>query len=91
MNTKQILKIRCVYKDILDKIDLRKYVLAEKIISITNHQKDRILTLYHLTTDLKVFKARHYRTIRTRLIQKMGDFSTIFLIINHIVKTSVRL
>ena len=38
MNTKQILKIRCVYKDILDKIDLRKYVLAEKIISITNHQ-----------------------------------------------------
>ena len=52
MNTKQILKIRCVYKDILDKIDLRKYVLAEKIISITIHQKDRILILYHLTTDL---------------------------------------
>ena len=32
MNAKQILKARCVYKNILDKIDLRKYVLAEKMI-----------------------------------------------------------
>ena len=31
MNTKHILKIKCVFKDVLDKIDLRKYVLAEKI------------------------------------------------------------
>lgn len=40
MNTEKILKIRCVFKDVLDKIDLRKYVLAEKIINITNHQKE---------------------------------------------------
>ena len=90
MNSKHILKIRCVFKDVLDKIDLRKYVLAEKTISIYK-SPERILILYHLTTDLKVSKARHHRTIRTRLIQKMGDLSTTFIIINHIVRTSVRL